>query len=670
MNQLDDTAPMYAKVLADFEAPDRILYGLTARQLAILATATALSYLAWQATATRLPLPLIAAGIIPILGVATMLALGRRDGLTLDVWLWAAIAHRRAPRRAVPAAEGIVDAPPWAPSSMNSDGDSAGDGPAPAVLRLPARTIDDSGTVDTGDSAVVLVAATTVNLGLRTGAEQNALIGGYARWLNALTGPVQVVVSAQRVDLTGHAQRVADAAQAITDPALAEAALDYAEFLLDVAEHRDPLWRTVTIACAGTGGHTAATRRAAARRTHRRRAARPRLPDPGPGRPDRHRRAHRRRRPLPAQRRLLAPRHPQPAGHRPAPRPHGAPTMTNSTEPTPTTEETTAPSRRARRAARQTARAAANHAAGAVTASIGPASIETAPRHVRVGDGYAATLIVTGYPAEVGPAWLEPLLAWPGRLDVALHIEPLAPQVAATRLRRQRARLESNRRVDAERGRLGDPITDAAAEDAADLADRVARGMARLFRVGLYLHRPRPDRGRADRGGRRSPRRRRLGAAGHPAGDLAAAAGLDLHPAAGHGQPADAPRHGHRRARRRVPARLRRPARAAAGRGRAGRRGALRVEHRLRRGGVVGPLGAGQPQLRRRRPAPAPARATSSSWRSCGRCTTGCRSRSSTPKTNTCASPKPSAAPRSNSAPPASGSTRSTSRPGTGAPTR
>jgi len=257
MNHLDDTAPMFARVPADFEAPDRILYGLTARQLAILATATALCYLAWRATATRLPLPLIAAGIIPILGVATMLALGRRDGLTLDVWLWAAIIHRRAPRRAVPAAEGIVDAPPWAPRS--SDGDSAGDGPAPAVLRLPARTIDDSGTVDTGDSAVVLVAATTVNLGLRTGAEQNALIGGYARWLNALTGPVQVVVSAQRVDLTGHAQRVADAAQAITDPALAEAAGDYAEFLLDVAEHRDPLWRTVTIACAGASGPSAAT---------------------------------------------------------------------------------------------------------------------------------------------------------------------------------------------------------------------------------------------------------------------------------------------------------------------------------------------------------------------------------------------------------------------------
>jgi type IV secretory pathway VirB4 component len=114
---------------------------------------------------------------------------------------------------------------------------------------------------------------------------------------------------------------------------------------------------------------------------------------------------------------------------------------------------------------------------------------------VRVGDGYAATLIVTGYPAEVGPAWLEPLLAWHGRLDVAMHIEPLAPQVAAARLRRQRARLESSRRLDADKGRLDDPDVEAAADDAADLADKVARGAARLFRVGLYLtvHAPTTD---------------------------------------------------------------------------------------------------------------------------------------------------------------------------------
>src|SRR2546429_2935980 len=125
--------------------------------------------------------------------------------------------------------------------------------------------------------------------------------------------------------------------------------------------------------------------------------------------------------------------------------------------------------------------------AAALAAVIGPGAVEVGARYVRVGDGYASTLVVTGYPTEVGPAWLEPLLAWPGRLDVTLHIEPIPTAAAANRLRRQRARLESSRRFDADKGRLGDPQTDAAADDAADLADRLARGQSRLFRVGVYL---------------------------------------------------------------------------------------------------------------------------------------------------------------------------------------
>jgi hypothetical protein len=117
----------------------------------------------------------------------------------------------------------------------------------------------------------------------------------------------------------------------------------------------------------------------------------------------------------------------------------------------------------------------------------GPPSVEIAARHLRIGDDYAATLAVTGYPADVAPGWLEPLLSYPGRLDVALHIDPVPPAAAADRLRRQRARLESGRRAGADRGQLDDPDTEAAAGDARDLAYRLARGEGKLFRLGLYL---------------------------------------------------------------------------------------------------------------------------------------------------------------------------------------
>ena len=126
-------------------------------------------------------------------------------------------------------------------------------------------------------------------------------------------------------------------------------------------------------------------------------------------------------------------------------------------------------------------------APGPIAAVIGPDAVETFPRMLRVGHGWTATLVVTGYPAEVGLAWLDVILRGSIRLDAAVHIEPLPPSSAAAGLRRARARLEATRRLDADRGRLGDPLTDIAAEDAADLADRLARGRTRLFRVGVYL---------------------------------------------------------------------------------------------------------------------------------------------------------------------------------------
>ncbi|MEV8023040.1 ATP-binding protein [Streptomyces sp. NPDC086554] len=104
-----------------------------------------------------------------------------------------------------------------------------------------------------------------------------------------------------------------------------------------------------------------------------------------------------------------------------------------------------------------------------------------------VGAHLASTLVVTGYPAEVTPGWLAPLLNFPGHLDVALHIDPVPGPVAAAGLKKQRARLESGRRTGFDKGRLDDPDVEAAAADAADLAYRIARGEGKLFHVALYM---------------------------------------------------------------------------------------------------------------------------------------------------------------------------------------
>ncbi|GAA3782704.1 hypothetical protein GCM10022225_83750 [Plantactinospora mayteni] len=239
--------PYRARIPADVDTPDKIVYGLTARQLAILAVAGVIGYGIFRAVGDLLPQPVLIAILTPLAGAAIVLALGRRDGLSMDAWLLAAVRHTRGPKRLAPAAAGRpLPTPAWAP---------AVEPPAAAVpvLRLPATAISDTGVIDAGPHAAALVACTTVNIGLRTGDEQAGLIGSYGRWLNSLSGPVQIVVSAQRADLSSHAHRIAESADTIANPALADAARDYADFLHDLAAQRNPLWRTVTVAVTATG---------------------------------------------------------------------------------------------------------------------------------------------------------------------------------------------------------------------------------------------------------------------------------------------------------------------------------------------------------------------------------------------------------------------------------
>ncbi|KAA9375977.1 MULTISPECIES: VirB4 family type IV secretion system protein [Microbispora] len=122
------------------------------------------------------------------------------------------------------------------------------------------------------------------------------------------------------------------------------------------------------------------------------------------------------------------------------------------------------------------------------SAFVHPNALGIGARTLTFPDGATcAFFAVTGYPREVGAGWLEPLLTYPGRLDVCLHIEPIPQAVAAMRLRRQLARLESSSQADTQQGRLQDFDTEAAADDATELAASLARGHGRLFKVGLYL---------------------------------------------------------------------------------------------------------------------------------------------------------------------------------------
>jgi PrgI family protein len=252
-----DPGPEPVRIHADIEREDRILAGLTARQAAILAGAALVLWVAFAATRRLLPPAAFIAAAAPFAVAALALAVGRRDGLSIDRLLAAAIRQARAPRRLVPAPEGVAPPPAWA-----SQAAGARAGPLPAPLRLPAGAISPDGVVGLGgDGTAVMAAASTVNLGLRTPAEQQALTAGFGRWLNSLqTGSAQILVRACRADLTAMASAIRASAAGLPHPALETAALGHAAFLEELGRDRDLLARQVLVAvrepapAAGGGG--------------------------------------------------------------------------------------------------------------------------------------------------------------------------------------------------------------------------------------------------------------------------------------------------------------------------------------------------------------------------------------------------------------------------------
>ncbi|MEG8179293.1 DUF87 domain-containing protein [Nocardia terpenica] len=499
------------RIPADVERPDRLLGPFTARQLVIVA-ATALGlYLVWLLTRTVIAPPVFLAGAVPVGTTIAILMLSTRDGLGLDQLLLTAIRHRTRPHHYATLTETTPPVPRWLARRVTGRRRtivpqplSAADTPLPRQVSAGNGQL---GVVDLGAEGLAVIAATgTVNLGLRTGAEQDRLVAQLGGWLHTLRQPVQILIRTTRLDLSGHIASLHRRAQDMT-PELAGAAVEHAEHLAALDRDEQLLRRQVllvwrepldlaTVPTTGLGGPSAAAMLAwvlADRRRARReptaaarRAAEARL-----------------LRRVSEARDLLSPVGITVTALDDT---QAAAVLTDACNPgrlIPAAADTATPTAVILgddELADEPALDTAHDGAASVSrtwwrrstthgnpGAFAPESLTVGTRHVEAGSDHAATLAVIGYPREVAAAWISPLLSHPGRVDIALHVDPVDPVTAATGLTKQLARLEAARRHAATEGRLTDAQVEVAAEDAADLSAAVARGEGRLFRVGVYV---------------------------------------------------------------------------------------------------------------------------------------------------------------------------------------
>jgi len=116
--------------------------------------------------------------------------------------------------------------------------------PDVAAVRSALRVLRAGGVVGVfpegtrGDGLVRTAKPGVGYFALRTGAEQELLVGGFARWLNSLTGPVQIISRTTTVDLGSQISALRSAASRLPHALLQSAALNHSDYLVQIVGNR------------------------------------------------------------------------------------------------------------------------------------------------------------------------------------------------------------------------------------------------------------------------------------------------------------------------------------------------------------------------------------------------------------------------------------------------
>lgn len=118
---------------------------------------------------------------------------------------------------------------------------------------------------------------------------------------------------------------------------------------------------------------------------------------------------------------------------------------------------------------------------------IAPSAIEVDFNYIKMGDIYARTLFVSGYPRFVGANWLSPIINFDHTLDISMFYYPVESKGVLDDLRRKIAEMEATVSDAREHGRAADPTVVAALEDAQALQEQLVKGVERFFQFSFYI---------------------------------------------------------------------------------------------------------------------------------------------------------------------------------------
>lgn len=118
---------------------------------------------------------------------------------------------------------------------------------------------------------------------------------------------------------------------------------------------------------------------------------------------------------------------------------------------------------------------------------IAPSALQIQADHLQIGGVLSTTLFVVAYPRFLNDNWFSPIINIDFPMDVSMFIHPADTRDVLKNLKKSAARVHSQINIEAESGKVSDPMLETAVENIESLRVSLQQGTERFFRFGLYV---------------------------------------------------------------------------------------------------------------------------------------------------------------------------------------
>lgn len=118
---------------------------------------------------------------------------------------------------------------------------------------------------------------------------------------------------------------------------------------------------------------------------------------------------------------------------------------------------------------------------------IAPAAFRINPSYLEIGETFAKTIFVMAFPRFLSVNWFSPIINVDFPVNISIFIHPVESNKVLKGLLKTTTQIQSRINLEAEDGKIRNPMLESALENTEELRTRLQEGTERFFRVGIYI---------------------------------------------------------------------------------------------------------------------------------------------------------------------------------------